>query len=31
MQLAEFLSQHAAALTRRILTQFTPRYTPTAD
>ena len=30
MQLADFLSQHAAALTSRILTQFTPRYTPTA-
>ena len=29
MQLAEFLSQHATALTTRILTQFTPRYTPT--
>jgi hypothetical protein len=30
MQLAEFLSLHATALTTRILAQFTPRYTPTA-
>ena len=30
MQLAEFLSLHAAALTTRIVAQFTPRYTPTA-
>jgi SNF2-related domain len=30
MQLAEFLTRHATALTTRILAQFTPRYTPTA-